>query len=131
MTVHNFISPNQREVLYAVSSISGKAEYVTSTNHVLDTTGGGGGSLPSTFSNNQVSVGTSQAQLPSNALTVGVIVQALSTNTASIFIGTTGVTTSTGFELQPGQATSVAVSNTNVIYAISGSASQGLCFVGS
>lgn len=43
MTVHKRVSPNQREVLYAVSSITGEAEYVTSTNHVLDGTGGGGG----------------------------------------------------------------------------------------
>lgn len=91
----------------------------------------GGGAVASSFSNNQATVGTSAAALPSNALINGVIVQALSTNTVSIYIGGSGVTTSTGFELQPGQATSIAVNNTNLIYAISGSAAQGLCFIGS
>lgn len=33
-----FISPNHREVLYAQSSITGLSEYLTSTNHVLNST---------------------------------------------------------------------------------------------
>lgn len=92
---------------------------------------GGGSTLPASFVANQATVGTSAAALPSNALTEGVIVRALSTNTVSIYIGPVGVTTSTGHELLPGESTSVAVSNTNAIYAISGTAAQGLCFIGS
>src|SRR6202008_942266 len=115
-------TPNQREAFAAISSITGNAEYVYSTNHALDINATiSPASLPSTFKNGQATVGVAAAALPSNSLTVGVIIQALSTNTVSIYIGVTGVTTSTGFELQPGQATSVAVSNTNTIYAISGS----------
>lgn len=101
--------------------------------HVLGTSGSGGGAtLPSTGANNQATVptGTSTA-LGSNTLTQGVIVQALSTNTVSIYVGFSGTTVANGFELQPGQATSFAVNNTNLIYSISGSASQKLCFVGS
>lgn len=154
-------SPNHREALSAISSITGNNEYVYSTNHALDInvsiagspipvigattatvvaivdgsgnqiTSFGGGSVPSSFKSGQASVGTSAAALTSNVLTVGVIIQALSTNSVSVFIGGASVTTSNGFELQPGQATSIAVTNTNTIYAISGSASQGLCFVGS
>lgn len=37
------ITPNQREVLAAVSTITGQPEYLSSTNHALNTTGGGGG----------------------------------------------------------------------------------------
>jgi len=124
-------SPNQREALTAVSSISGNAEYVYSTDHALDVNVTIASGLPSTFKAGQTSVGVAAAPISSNTLSVGVIIQALSTNTASIFIGPSGVTTSTGFELQPGQATSIAITNTNVIYAISGSASQGLCYIGS
>lgn len=100
---------------------------------VVQTSGSGGGGvvLPAAPLTGQVTVGTSAVQLPSNALTEGVIVRALSTNSVSIYIGPSGVTTSTGHELLPGESTSVAVSNTNAIYAISGTASQGLCFVGS
>lgn len=96
--------------------------------------GVGGGSilpLPYSFVAGQVAVGVAAAAIGSNVLVEGVIVQALSTNTATIFVGPSGVTTATGFELQPGQATSIAVNNTNVIYAISGSAAQKLCYVGS
>lgn len=104
---------------------------ITGRTLVDATISGGGSTLPATFVTNQATVGTSAAALPSNALTEGVILQALSTNSVSVYIGPVGVTTSTGFELQPGQATSVAVNNTNAVYAISGTASQGLCFVGS
>lgn len=37
------LSPNNREVLSAISTITGKQEYLTSTNGVLNTTGSGGG----------------------------------------------------------------------------------------
>lgn len=37
------MSPNHREVLYAISTITGQSEYVSSTNHVLNTSGSGGG----------------------------------------------------------------------------------------
>lgn len=37
------MSPNHREALTAISSITGDTEYLYSTNHALDTSGGGGG----------------------------------------------------------------------------------------
>lgn len=37
------ISPNNREIIYARSTVTGLAEYVASTNHAINTTGGGGG----------------------------------------------------------------------------------------
>lgn len=37
MSTHNVMSPNQREGLTAVSTITGKNEYIYSTNHVLST----------------------------------------------------------------------------------------------
>lgn len=39
----NRISPNQREILSAQSTVTGKQEYLTSTNGALNTTGGGSG----------------------------------------------------------------------------------------
>lgn len=39
----NRISPNQREILSAQSTVTGKQEYLLSTNGALNTTGGGGG----------------------------------------------------------------------------------------
>lgn len=76
-----------------------------------------------------ISVTNTAVQLGSNAVS-GVIIQALSGNAASIYVGDSSVTTSNGFELQAGQATSVAIDNTNRLY-INGTASDGVCFIGS
>lgn len=54
------ITPNHREVLYTVSSITGDAEYITSTNHVLDTTSGGGGGGLSVTDGSSWTAGVSQ-----------------------------------------------------------------------
>lgn len=66
----------------------------------------------------------------SRSLTNGLIIQALSTNTASIFIGDKSVTTANGFELQPGQATSIAVNNQNLIYVVGSNATDKVCWIG-
>jgi hypothetical protein len=47
-----------------------------------------------------------------------ICVKGLSTNTASVYIGPTGITTSTGMELAPGDAYCGPVSNTNLIFVI-------------
>lgn len=58
----------------------------------------------------------------------GVIVQALSGNTNSIYIGGSGVTTSNGFELQAGQAASLAINKLSSVY-INGTAGNGVCYI--
>lgn len=70
-------------------------------------------------------------QLASHSLINGVIVQALSTNTTSIYIGTSSVSSSNGFELQPGQATSVAVSDTDAVWIVSSTNGDKVCWIGS
>jgi len=88
--------------------------------------------LPSAFySGQQTSTGTAVAISGSQSITVGVIVQAKSTNTNSVYVGPSGVSSSTGFELQPGQATSMAVNNLNLVYVISTHSGDGVCYVGS
>lgn len=69
----------------------------------------------------QKTVGTSQVQVSSSshALNNGVIIKSLSTNSAAIYVGLTGVTTSTGDIIEPGEARGYAVSNTNLLYIIS------------
>lgn len=101
------------------------------TGYLLAETISGGISLPSTLVNGQQTVTTSAVALPSNALTQGVILESLSTNTVSIFIGGSGVTTTSGTELQPGASTSVAVSNLDVIYVICASGSPVITWIGS
>lgn len=93
--------------------------------------GGSGGTNGNLYVGQQTS-NTSAVQLTasSEALSNGVIVQALSTNTASVFIGGSGVTTATGFELQPGQATSVAISNLDLLYVIGSDNTDKVTWIG-
>lgn len=65
-----------------------------------------------------VSTTATQLSATSTVPTNGIIVRALSTNTASIFVGGSGVTTSTGYELVAGEATSFTC-NLNTLYIIS------------
>lgn len=89
--------------------------------------------LPATEVNGQTTGTTAgtAVQLAANSLTVGVIIQALSTNTTSIFVGTSSVTSSNGFELQPGQATSVGVNNTSAVWIVSTTNGDKTCWIGS
>lgn len=89
------------------------------------------GSLPGTIRNGQQTVTTGAVALPGGALTQGVVLESLSTNAVSIFVGSTAVTTSTGTELTPGSSISVAVNNTNVIYVICVSGSPVITWLGS
>lgn len=89
--------------------------------------------LPASPKNNQVTVSTAgtRVQLGSNTLTVGVIVQALSTNTGLIYLGDSAVSSGNGFELQAGQATSAGVSNTNALWVDASVNGDKICFIGS
>lgn len=72
---------------------------------------------------------TSAVQLSSTSTvpTNGIVVQAISSNIASVFIGGSGVTTSTGFELQPGQSVSFTA-NLNTLYIIGSNSSDKVCY---
>lgn len=68
----------------------------------------------------QKAVSTTAVQVSASSTlpTNGILIEALSTNSASIFIGGSGVTTSTGFELSPGQVCPFTC-NLNTLYIIS------------
>lgn len=79
----------------------------------------------------QTTSNTSQVQLnaTSHVVTNGVIVKALSTNTASVFVGVSGVTTTTGYELTAGQSVTLYPSNSNVIYIIGANTTDKVSWV--
>ncbi len=68
--------------------------------------------------------GTTATQFSAQAATQGVSVQALSTNTASVWIGGSDVTTSKGWELAPGSNVFISVANLNLLYHISTTTGQ-------
>lgn len=118
----NAISPNHREILSARSTVTGKQEYLKSTNGALTTTGGGGGGSATFVTNNvyhaQVTMTGSAIQLAPNTLSQGITIEALSTNSLSVYVGASGVTTSTGIEIPAGAAMSFPASNSNLLYVI-------------
>jgi hypothetical protein len=59
----------------------------------------------------------------------GILVQALSTNTVSLFVGASGVTVLTGIELEAGKSIMLPITDPTKVYAISGSAAQSLRFM--
>jgi len=80
-------------------------------------------------SSGQVSVGTSSVQLP-NFPSKTVCVKATGTNTATVVIGfSSGVTTATGFDLPVNIAWCGDLSNVNLLFSISGTASQSLSWI--
>ena len=72
---------------------------------------------------------TSAVQLSASSTvpTNGIILQAIAANTGKIYLGGSGVTTSTGFELQAGQAISFTC-NLNTIYVIGTNNTDKVCW---
>ena len=90
------------------------------------------GGLPDAVIYIKSTVGTSAAALASSAPADSLTFLADASNSASIVLGiASSVTTSTGFPLAAGASVSLKISNSNLIYAISGSSSQVLHTIGS
>ena len=70
-----------------------------------------------TFSSGQQAVTGTAAALPTAAARA-VCVMALPANAINVFVGPTGVTTSTGIPLQPGQSMCQPVSNSNLFFVV-------------
>lgn len=67
-------------------------------------------------------------QLASNACKEATVKNLLS-NSNIIWVGITGVAANSGYELNPGEALTLKVSNTNLIYCLSASGSQTVCVI--
>jgi hypothetical protein len=107
-------------------------------------TGGGGGSVtvsnfPSTQGTSPVGFGSlvqftqsvtaSAVALSSNA-THTFCIRALPANSLTVYIGLSGVTTSTGYPLQAGEFVCPQLSNTNLVYVISTSTGSSVAVFG-
>lgn len=93
--------------------------------------GGGGSTTNSATYSGQLKPNTTATALGSTTgLTNGVIVQALSGNTASVYVGPTGVSATTGMELQAGQATSIGASTLGQVYVIAQNSADGVAWLG-
>jgi hypothetical protein len=77
----------------------------------------------------QQAVTASAAALPSNAARA-VCVKAASSNAISVYIGPSGVSTSTGLELEPGDKVCAPVANSNVLYVVASTTGASVSFMG-
>lgn len=66
----------------------------------------------------------------STPLTQGILVQALGANVGKVYVGDIGVTSSTGWELQPGQPVEWPVNNVDLLYVVGANVSDGVCWSG-
>jgi hypothetical protein len=96
----------------------------------VDCKTGCGTSVPTSILAGQQAVTATAAALPSNALTKGLCVEALSTNSISIFVGPSGVTTSTGIELPPKASYCPALSNSNELYVVASTTGASVTWSG-
>jgi hypothetical protein len=87
--------------------------------------------LPGAIVAGQQAVTSSATALPSNSLSRGLSIQALTTNAQTVYFGPSGVSTTTGMALAPGQAASVEVDNTSLVYVIASASGSSVTFFGS
>lgn len=100
-----------------------------------NTPGGGSGVVGTSPTSFQVTLTASVAALPSHAYVNGVTCSAGTANTATIFVGGSGVNTTvgtggTGYPLGPGQSIAYAVNNSNLLYIIDTNTSDTLACTG-
>jgi hypothetical protein len=77
----------------------------------------------------QQAVTATAAALPSNSMH-GFCVKALPANTLTIYVGPSGVTTSTGYPLAGGDSICYQVANTNLVYVIAASTGSSIAASG-
>lgn len=82
-----------------------------------------------TFASSQVAVTASAATIGSSTTTSNVCVKALVGNTINVYLGASGVTTATGFELAPGDTLCQPVNNLNLIYVIASTTGASISYV--
>jgi len=66
----------------------------------------------------------------SGALTIGVTVKAMSTNTGLVYLGISTVSSTTGFELSAGEQIFIPVSNLNGVYLDVAVTAEGITYIG-
>ncbi|KYG11398.1 hypothetical protein BE21_57450 [Sorangium cellulosum] len=83
-------------------------------------------SAPTSLAEFSVPTGTATAIGATTSATRSILVQAPLANTIAVYVGGSGVTTSTGIELLPGDAVTLATTNAASVYGIAASTGQKL-----
>ena len=90
------------------------------------------GGLPDAVVQFKTTVGTTVVACASSSPADSLTFLADASNSATLFLGNSAsVTTSTGYPMVAGASITLKISNSNLVYAISGSANQKLYTIGS
>lgn len=73
---------------------------------------------------------TAAAQLPNGALTTGVLVSADATNTGTVFVGGSAVSTANGYPLSAGASVSVDVTSLSMVWVVCQNTTDVIHFIG-
>jgi hypothetical protein len=84
---------------------------------------------PGTFASGQQAVTATAAALPSSALVNGVVIT--NGSTATVYIGGSGVTSSTGYALAVGATVGIGVAQLSAIYIVGTASSGNVSYIGS
>jgi len=87
---------------------------------------------PSTVVNGKTTIATAgnEAIIGEGSLKIGVTVKALSTNTNVVFIGTSGVSSTDGFQLAAGEQIFIPAGNLNRVYLDVTTNGEGVTYIG-
>jgi hypothetical protein len=84
---------------------------------------------PAVITAGQVAVTSTATALPSFAYTNGIVITASASNTAPVYVGSSGVTAATGYPLEAGQSIAYGIVNGSAIFLIS-AAAQAAAYTG-
>lgn len=82
------------------------------------------------FSGQQVSTTSAAVLTANNAATGAISFHANKANTGTIYIGSAGITSTTGYPLAAGDTVTLYVANTNLVYMLGTNTSDVLSFIG-
>lgn len=83
----------------------------------------------SAFGYNQVVSDTTAVQLGAAAAKAGVAIKAHNANTLAVYLGDASVTTSTGWQLGPGESIVLPLTNANLLYIIAADDTQTISWI--
>lgn len=85
----------------------------------------------SILGNGQTSVATAGIPVPlaTNTATTTITVRSLSTNIGKIYVGTSGVSSSTGFVLSPDETVSIDLDNLDKVFIDADNSGEGVSYI--
>ncbi len=127
-TKSNNIATSAGAINSDTTSMSNKLTTIDSVLDEIETAN----TVGSAFTNGSTTIGTSSAQMTSTSFTCnkGVTITADMSNQGTIYVGNaTGVTSSTGFPLEAGDAMFLPIANPTLVYIIADTASQKVLYI--